>query len=184
MERAKERPPDVERAAERLRRPRARARLAVKRALDLVTALAMLAALAPMLVLVTLLLLGGGQGWLEPRERVGRDGSALRLWRFRRPPGTLGAALERIGARELPLLFAVAGGRLSFVGPRALPRDEGVGGPRRLMAPGLVGPAQRWGTDAESAARLDDAYVEEWSLAGDFKLLFSLGRRRALPVRR
>jgi lipopolysaccharide/colanic/teichoic acid biosynthesis glycosyltransferase len=147
-------------------------------------ALAMLAALAPVLVLVTLLLLSGRHGWLESRERVGRDGARLRLWRFRRLPGTLGGALEHIGARELPLLFAVAGGRLSFVGPRALPPEEGFGGPRRLMAPGLIGPAQRWATDAETAARLDDAYVEEWSLAGDLKLLFPLSRRPPLPVRR
>jgi len=184
MERAQERPPDVLRAAERLRRPHARMRLGLKRALDLVMALAMLAALAPVLVLVTLLLLSSNQGWVEARERVGRDGSRLRLWRFHRPPGALGAALERIGARELPLLFAVAGGGLSFVGPRALPTDEGFEGARRLMAPGLIGPAQRWAANAETAAQLDDAYVEEWSLAGDFKLLFSFSRRRPLPVRR
>jgi lipopolysaccharide/colanic/teichoic acid biosynthesis glycosyltransferase len=184
MERAQERLPDVEQAAERLRRPRARVRLGVKRALDLTVALAMLVALLPVLALVTLMLLSARQGWLEPRERLGRDGSPLRLWRFCRPPGALGGALERIGARELPLLFAVAGGRLSFVGPRALPPDEGFGGPRRLMAPGLIGPAQRWATDAETAARLDDAYVEEWSLAGDLKLLFPLSRRPPLPVRR
>ena len=67
------------------------------------------------------------------------------LSRFRELPGAFGRLLARIGARELPLLFAVLRGRLSFVGPRALPPGTGHGhtGPRRLMAPGLTGPAQR-----------------------------------------
>ena len=79
------------------------------------------------------------------------------------------ACLARIGARELPLLFAVLRGRLSFVGPRALPAGTGYGhtGPRRLMAPGLTGPAQR-GCGHES---LDDAYVQGWTLWVDALLL-------------
>jgi lipopolysaccharide/colanic/teichoic acid biosynthesis glycosyltransferase len=41
------------------------------------------------------------------------------------------------------------------------------------MAPGLIGPAQlRSGAD-EEADRLDDAYVEGWSLWTDVRLLAS-----------
>jgi lipopolysaccharide/colanic/teichoic acid biosynthesis glycosyltransferase len=39
------------------------------------------------------------------------------------------------------------------------------------MAPGLIGPAQRWATDADSASRLDDDYVARWSLRADLRLL-------------
>jgi lipopolysaccharide/colanic/teichoic acid biosynthesis glycosyltransferase len=62
-------------------------------------------------------------------------------------------------------------GRLSFVGPRALPAGTGAGhtGPRRLMAPGLIGPAQR--SCAGSETDLDDAYVERWTLWMDVRLL-------------
>lgn len=185
MERAQERPPDVARAAERLTRPHARASLAAKRGVDLVLALTMLVALLPVIALAALLLIGDDDGWIERRPRLGRDGRPLRLWRFRPLPGPIGRALEKIGVRELPLLLQVVGGRLSFVGPRALPPGEGAGytGPRRLMAPGLIGPAQRWAIDAESASELDDSYVEEWSLLGDLKLLVSR-RRRPMPVRR
>jgi lipopolysaccharide/colanic/teichoic acid biosynthesis glycosyltransferase len=183
MERAQERPPDVSGAAERLLRPRARFRLAAKRAFDVTLALAMLVALLPLIVLAAALLVGRG-GWLERRERLGRDGRLLRLWRLRPLPGAVGRALERGGVRELPLLLSVIGGGLSFVGPRALPPDERDFGPRRLMAPGLIGPAQRWASDAASAAELDDAYVEEWSLRGDLRLLTSLRRRPPLAVRR
>jgi lipopolysaccharide/colanic/teichoic acid biosynthesis glycosyltransferase len=183
MERAQIRPPEVRSAAERLHRPRARVRLGAKRVFDLVLALALLAALLPFLVLAWLLLLTDEHGWLERRVRLGRDGRQLRLWRFRPLPGLLGWALERIGVREVPLLFSVLAGRLSFVGPRALPPGGLYTGPRRLMAPGLIGPAQRWATDPDSAFKLDDAYVEAWSLLGDLRLLTFLRRRPAAARR-
>ena len=63
-------------------------------------------------------------------------------------------------------------GRLSFVGPRVLPPGTGYGhtGPRRLMAPGLTGPAQL-GAAAAPARELDDAYVERWTLWSDALML-------------
>jgi lipopolysaccharide/colanic/teichoic acid biosynthesis glycosyltransferase len=185
MERAEERPPDVARAAVRLHRLRARICLAAKRGIDVVVALAMLIALLPLIVLVALLLLAEDEDWLEQRVRLGRDGRLLALWRFRPLPGPVGRALERAGARELPLLLSVVGGGLSLVGPRPLPPGgDGYTGPRRLMAPGLVGPAQRWAMDAATASQLDDAYVEDWSLRRDLKLLACGHRRFALPARR
>src|SRR4051812_36323813 len=110
MERAES--PDVEQAARRLRRPRARGALVAKRALDVLLAAAMLLALAPLLVLVVVLLGLAGGGWLEPRVRLGRDGRPIQIYRFRALPGALGQALERLGARELPVLLAVLFGRL------------------------------------------------------------------------
>jgi lipopolysaccharide/colanic/teichoic acid biosynthesis glycosyltransferase len=117
--------------------------------------------------------------------RLGRDGRPIRLYRFRALPGALGRALERLGARELPLLLSVLSGRLSFVGPRPLPpgTESGYTGPRRLMAPGLTGPAQRSGDDGASAAALDDAYVAEWSLWGDVRLLTGLERAAEATAR-
>jgi len=135
----------------------------------MVLALAMIVAVAPLFALVMVLLAFGGGGWLERRTRLGRHGRPVVLSRFRELPGAFGRGLARIGTRELPLLFAVLRGRLSFVGPRALPAgtDSGHTGPRRLMAPGLTGPAQR-GCGHES---LDDAYVEGWTLWVDALLL-------------
>jgi lipopolysaccharide/colanic/teichoic acid biosynthesis glycosyltransferase len=183
LEHAQERPPDVSRAAERLRQPHARVRLLVKRTFDVLLALVLLVALAPLAALIVLLLLFGRVGWLESRARLGRDGRTLRLWRFRRPPGALGRRLESIGARDVPLLLTVAAGRMSFVGPRALAPGTPARGARSLMAPGLLGPAQRRAVDGASATALDDAYVEEWTLVGDAKLLLGVGRG-PMPVRR
>jgi lipopolysaccharide/colanic/teichoic acid biosynthesis glycosyltransferase len=169
--------PDVEQAARRLARPAARVALLLKRTVDVALALVMIVALLPVLILVVgLLLVAGDGGWIERRQRLGRNGRAVVLTRFRElPGGSLGRGLERVGARELPLLFAVLRGKLSLVGPRALAPGTGSGhtGPRRLMAPGLIGPAQlRSGAD-EEADRLDDAYVEGWSLWADVRLLAS-----------
>jgi lipopolysaccharide/colanic/teichoic acid biosynthesis glycosyltransferase len=165
---------DVERAAERLARPALRSALALKRVLDALLALAMLVAVMPLLLAVAALLLYAGDGWLDRRQRLGRHGRAIVLSRFRAlPGGAVGRAFERAGARELPLLFAVLRGTLSFVGPRVLPLGTAAVdiGPRLLMAPGLIGPAQRAPASAEDAGRLDDAYVERWSLWVDARLL-------------
>jgi lipopolysaccharide/colanic/teichoic acid biosynthesis glycosyltransferase len=176
MDRKEDRSPDVERAAARLGRPSARLALVFKRVVDVLLALAMLIALLPMFVVVLLLLAFAGDGMIERRVRLGRHGRAIVLTRFHElPGGGFGHGLERVGARELPLLFAVLRGRLSFVGPRALPPGTGAGhtGPRRLLAPGLTGPAQREGSPEADlqAMRLDDAYVAQWSLWRDAQLL-------------
>jgi lipopolysaccharide/colanic/teichoic acid biosynthesis glycosyltransferase len=175
MERQEDRSPDVARAAQRLGRPRARVALALKRVLDIALAVVMLVALLPLLLVVALLLAFAGDGWIEKRMRLGRDGRSIVLTRFRElPGGAFGRALEWIGARELPVLLAVLRGRVSFVGPRALAPGTGAGytGPRRLMAPGLIGPAQRDGGGGDAAA-LDDDYVSNWTLWRDAQLLFS-----------
>jgi lipopolysaccharide/colanic/teichoic acid biosynthesis glycosyltransferase len=149
--------------------------LAVKRLCDVLLALMMLLALLPLMIVLLLLLTFGSGGWIERRERLGRDGRSVVLTRFRPlPGGVFGHALEQIGARELPLLFAVLRGRVSFVGPRPLPPDSSSGytGPRRLMAPGLTGPAQRGGAGCDGDS-LDDEYVAKWSLWRDVRLLLS-----------
>jgi lipopolysaccharide/colanic/teichoic acid biosynthesis glycosyltransferase len=181
MERQEDRSPDVARAAQRLGRPLARVSLALKRLCDVVLALLMLVALLPLLIVVVLLLLFAGDGWIEKRMRLGRDGRSVVLVRFRAlPGGALGRGLERIGARELPLLLSVLRGRLSFVGPRAVEPGTRAGytGPRRLMAPGLTGPAQRGGRDCDGDS-LDDAYVANWTLWRDVQLLFGRAPRAA-----
>src|SRR5262245_48452214 len=121
MERRQDRSPDVERAAARLARPRARFGLAAKRTFDVLLAAAMLVALLPLFIVVVVLLAIAGEGWVEQRVRLGRHGRPVVLTRFRDlPGGGFGRGLERVGARELPLLVAVVRGRLSFVGPRVL----------------------------------------------------------------
>jgi lipopolysaccharide/colanic/teichoic acid biosynthesis glycosyltransferase len=176
------RSPDVAQAAQRLGRRRLRAALVAKRVLDIALALLALIALIPLTLVMIVAHLGDEHGWTERRVRLGRDGRPVALLRFRPLPGPLGYLLERLGVRDVLLLVAVLRGQLSFVGPRALPpgTDAGHTGPRRLMAPGLTGPAQRWAADPDTAAELDDAYVTGWSLARDLRLLSGAARRRTI----
>ena len=177
-DRAYETSPDVQRVAQRLGRPRARCALGVKRAADVLVATLMLLALLPVLLVVVALLTVAGDGWTEHRRRLGRRGRTLELTRFRElPGGALGRALERAGARDLPLLLAVLRGRLSLVGPRAPEPGPVTAAPRWLMAPGLIGPAQRSARSAAEADALDDAYVRGWTLWSDARLLLLRPRR-------
>src|SRR4051812_35339296 len=103
MERKVDRSPDVERAAARLSRPLARLALVLKRALDVLLALGMIIAVAPLLLGVLVLLLCDGERFLEQRVRLGRHGRPVVLSRFPElPGGALGRLLERMGVRELP----------------------------------------------------------------------------------
>jgi lipopolysaccharide/colanic/teichoic acid biosynthesis glycosyltransferase len=166
MDRGLDRSPDVAQAAERLARPHARLALACKRLADVVLALAMLVAVLPVLVLVLLLLGFAGEGLVERRTRLGRNGRPIVLTRFRAlPGGAVGRWLERAGARELPLLVTVLRGRMSFVGPRVAAQGADYTGPRRLMTPGLISPGDE----------RDDEYVERWTLARDARLLAGRG---------
>ena len=122
----------------------------------------MLVALLPLVLVTAVMLAFMDTGMIERRTRVGRDGRLLVLTRFQAlPTCLLGRCLERAGMREVPLLLEVLRGRLSFVGPRLTKPGTDYTGPRRLMAPGLIGPGPG----------LDDQYVEQWTLLGDLRLL-------------
>lgn len=143
-----------------------RAALAGKRLADVALALALIVAVLPLILVVVLLLAFAGDGLIEQRARLGRNGRSMKLTRFRTlPGGAFGRWLERAGARELPLLFTVLRGRMSFVGPRVTASGAEYTGPRRLMAPGLISP------DDDRC----DEYVERWTLLGDARLLTGRG---------
>jgi exopolysaccharide biosynthesis polyprenyl glycosylphosphotransferase len=96
----------------------------------------------------------------------------------------VGRWLRRLSLDELPQLFNVLGGSMALVGPRPpLPvevakYDSSVSR-RLLVRPGLTGLWQISGRSDlpwEEAVRLDLRYVENWSLALDFLILWKTGR--------
>ncbi len=126
------------------------------------------------------------------QQRPGRGGVAFKLRKFR----TMGAAHDAHGHRvpddhrlsafgiflrrskldELPQLFNILRGEMSFVGPRPLlPVDQPVGSADRLIVrPGLTGWAQVMGKRDISAAdktALDLWYLRHASPALDAKVL-------------
>jgi len=181
----------------------------VKRAVDVSLAGLGLLLSSPLWVVIALLIkLGDGGPVFYAQERVGRGGRRFRSLKFRsmvadadrrfgpRQAGVSDARVTRIGRwlrasalDELPQLWNIFGGDMSFVGPRALMPAEievnGHGGAvpiemvagyweRHAVAPGLTGLAQIY-ADRDIPRRhkfkYDLIYIRRRSLALDLKLL-------------
>jgi exopolysaccharide biosynthesis polyprenyl glycosylphosphotransferase len=98
---------------------------------------------------------------------------------------TLGRFLRRYSLDELPQLFNILVGEMSFVGPRPLPmrdveRFEERHFIRQEVLPGITGLWQVSGrSDIESfeeAVNLDISYIASWSLWLDLKILVQTAR--------
>jgi exopolysaccharide biosynthesis polyprenyl glycosylphosphotransferase len=108
------------------------------------------------------------------------------LFKMREDPRVtpVGRWLRRLSLDELPQLFNVLGGSMALVGPRPpLPgevaRYDSSVSRRLLVKPGLTGLWQISGRSDlpwEEAVRLDLRYVENWSLALDFLILWKTTR--------
>lgn len=135
-----------------------------KRSFDFIAALAGLVLLSPVMAVVAVLVRATSPGpALFIQDRVGRHGKIFRCAKFRtmragaQAQGTittatdarvtpLGRFLRRWKLDELPQLWNVLTGRMSFVGPRPdVPgyADRLQGDDRRVLelAPGITGPA-------------------------------------------
>lgn len=172
----------------------------MKRFMDMVLALLALLALAPVLLVVALAVRLTSPGpavyW---SDRVGRDNRIFPMPKFRsmrintpamathlleRPEQWLtpiGSFLRRSSLDELPQLWSILKGDMSFVGPRpalfnqadliALRTERGV----HRLAPGLTGWAQINGRDElpiPEKVALDAVYLEQRSMAFDARILW------------
>jgi lipopolysaccharide/colanic/teichoic acid biosynthesis glycosyltransferase len=165
----------------------------VKRAIDLVGSAVLLVTVAPLFLAVGLLVAADvGLPLVFWQQRPGLRGRAFKLYKFRTMAdayssdgqrksdnarvSAFGNFLRRSRLDELPQLFNILKGEMSFVGPRPLlPVDQPIDSRFRLLVrPGLTGWAQIKGgrkiSPADKAA-LDMWYVRNMSLALDLKIL-------------
>jgi lipopolysaccharide/colanic/teichoic acid biosynthesis glycosyltransferase len=175
-----------------------RMQLAAKRALEVALAAALLVLLSPLLVLVAMAVRATSPGEVVFRQRrAGRDGAPFTILKFRTmvkdaPRSSLGSYcyaddpritpvgrwLRRTSLDELPQLWNVLRGDMSFVGPRPdLPHHVERYTPAqrgRLRArPGMTGWAQvngRNGLTWDQRIALDLEYLDGWSLARDLRI--------------
>jgi lipopolysaccharide/colanic/teichoic acid biosynthesis glycosyltransferase len=165
----------------------------VKRVFDVVVAVTFAVALAPVACLIALLVACDvGFPLVFWQKRPGRFGHPFKLFKFctmraahdahgnriadEERSSSLGHMLRRTRLDELPQLYNILIGEMSFVGPRPLlPVDQPVEtGARLLVRPGLTGLAQVHGGRNMSAAdknTLDVWYVQNASVWLDVKIL-------------
>jgi lipopolysaccharide/colanic/teichoic acid biosynthesis glycosyltransferase len=166
--------------------------------LDVAMASCAVVILSPLLLIVSIaILVTMGRPILFCQLRPGRDGAPFLLRKFRtmrNDPDViddpardamrltrLGNFLRRTSIDELPELFNIIGGSMSFVGPRPLlmsylERYDAAQRRRHDVLPGLTGWAQVNGRNAttwEERFRHDLWYVDNWSPMLDLRILWS-----------
>jgi lipopolysaccharide/colanic/teichoic acid biosynthesis glycosyltransferase len=165
----------------------------IKRAIDIVVALAAAILLSPVIVIVSACVLFDiGIPIVFWQRRVGRDGAPLHLYKFRtlhtlfdrttkrrrevQEPSPIGRFLQRTRLDELPQLWNVLSGNMSLIGPRPLlpvdqPNDFTI---RLTVRPGLTGWAQVCGgksISVEEKTALDEWYIRHASLSLDLTIV-------------
>jgi sugar transferase (PEP-CTERM system associated) len=185
-------------------------RRAVKRGFDVLAAANLLVLAAPIMLLATLCIwIESGRPVIFRQERIGLNGRTFQLLKFRsmRPdaekdgvprwasagdPRTtrFGRFMRRSRIDELPQIFNILKGEMSFVGPRPerpffvaqLAQQVAFYGVRHAVKPGLTGWAQvrySYGASVEDAVRkleYDLYYVKNHSLLLDLLILLKTVR--------
>lgn len=178
--------------------PHTEATPATKRMFDIGLAMMLFPVAVPMCAVAALMI------WREDKAnplfvqyRLGRNGRKFRLIKLRtmridtgdRPSHeTMEGSITRIGALlrrtkldELPQIWNIVRGEMSFVGPRpGLPSQVELADSRRRhgvdrLIPGITGVAQVAGLDMSTPqhlAEIDASYLGKWSLRRDLLLLW------------
>ncbi len=172
-----------------------------KRSFDLIFSSLFLILLSPLLAVLALSVAATPGPVLFEQERVGLDGRAFRMLKFRTMRSdaedagpkfaeradpratTIGTFLRRSSLDELPQLWNVFKGDMSLVGPRPerpvfidqfrrrIPRYQ----LRHMVKAGMTGWAQihglRGNTSIQKRVEYDLYYIEHWSLLLDLRIL-------------
>lgn len=167
-----------------------------KRGLDIVAATAGLVVLSPVLLVVAVLVRAKlGSPVIYKQKRPGLNGEIFTLYKFRSMLDTTGAdgqplsdavrltpfgkALRSTSLDELPELWNILRGEMSFVGPRPLraeylPLYSKQQSRRHEVLPGLTGLAQVSGRNAvdwPTKFKLDIEYIDSIGLRMDLKII-------------
>lgn len=173
----------------------------IKRSLDFIFGGILIVCLSPiMLGLAIWVKLDSKGPILFKQERVGRNGELFTIYKFRSMSNDAphqmatsefdtaltyitrsGRIMRKLSLDELPQLFNVIKGEMSFIGPRPLiPKEEHVLRLRHAngaesVAPGITGLAQVRGRDEvtdDQKAVYDGEYVANLSFKEDFLIMF------------
>lgn len=176
--------------------------LALKRGLDIVLSILGLIVFSPLILVAGVLVRREtGGDMLFRQTRIGKGGQEFELIKLRtmepcpkatsdttwvvgsQPIGPVGSFLRRTAIDELPQLWNILRGDMSFVGPRPerpffaeqFADQYAHYEDRMRMAAGLTGLAQihdlRGDTSIDDRARFDNRYADGWSFWSDIKII-------------
>lgn len=166
----------------------------LKRILDFILAAVMLILLSPVLLVASIAIKLDSPGpVLFRQERTGRNGKIFRILKFRSMAADndvhdntcddqytkVGSILRRTSLDELPQLFNVLVGQMSFIGPRPWIPDywDNMGSIERIrgrVRPGITGLAAAKGRNGLTVFQkiaYDLEYVRNYSLRQDLKVI-------------
>jgi lipopolysaccharide/colanic/teichoic acid biosynthesis glycosyltransferase len=162
----------------------------VKIVLDKISAMFLIVLLSPIFFIITLLLAFSGNGIFFTQERVGFLGKHFFLYKFKTmkdgniPSDSaritiMGGFLRKCSLDELPQIWNIIKGDMSFIGPRPLlveylPLYSDRHQKRHWVMPGISGLAQVNGRNNlswEEKFELDVSYQEKLSFWLDIKLI-------------
>ena len=168
----------------------------IKRSLDLITALFLVIILSPVMLIAAILIAVNRDGpILFKQERPGKDGKIFTVNKFRTMSTKLrdkngnelsdfdrmtkiGKILRKTSIDELPQLFNIIKGEMSFIGPRPLLKEYlELYSPEQMrrheVLPGISGWAQVNGRNTltwEEKFAYDVYYVDHYSFKMDLKI--------------
>ena len=169
----------------------------IKRTIDFILAFVAIILLSPILLLLAVIVrVKNGNPIIFTQYRVGKDNKIFKFIKFRSMSNkkdsegnllpdserlsSFGKKLRATSLDELPQLFSILIGKMSFIGPR--PRDvkeyvffNEEQAKRHRVKPGITGWAQvngRNNINFEQVAELDNYYVENMNLFLDIKIFF------------
>jgi len=168
----------------------------IKPVLDILFATIGLVILSPLFLLISIAIKIDSRGPVFfKQERVGKDGRIFKVVKFRsmtlftdtmnhllkdkdRITG-IGSILRKTSMDEIPQLFNIAKGEMSFIGPRPLlarymPYYTERENRRHLILPGITGLAQVNGRNLlnwDDRLKIDIEYVENISIKKDLRIL-------------
>ncbi len=171
----------------------------MKRFFDFTVSLLMILLLLPVLILVSIIIaVDAGRPVIYKQYRVGKDNKLFYIYKFRTMKNNTrlaatkdlteadsvitksGRFLRKTSLDELPQLFNVLKGDMSFVGPRPLiPEEKEIRQIRKeygiyAVRPGITGWAQVNGRDMlsdEEKALFDKEYIDKQSISFDIKIM-------------
>lgn len=170
----------------------------IKRAMDFLVAVILLTVLSPLMLLAATLIAVNRDGpILFKQKRPGKDGKIFTVYKFRTMSIALidrngkelsdfermtriGKFLRKTSIDELPQLFNIIKGDMSFIGPRPLLTEYlGLYSPEQMrrheVLPGISGWAQVNGRNTltwEQKFAYDIYYVDHYSFLMDMKIFF------------